>query len=249
MGLDFPVMNELHSRVLIKDPLSIIPPSSPFLIWSDDITLPWSPQEENKVKEMSKSNNQIKSILEPIPVPGIAGAHLRPLSPQESNGERAFYGIWTYDNSQLFANPSFPPQDPKLYDTVILRGLSRLVPALSQYFSPEDPLGAKTSLVIKSGYYCKTADNTPLLGPIKQNPGLFVCGGVSGFGVMCSQGAGLVVASQVLSRIDKSFEKCVPGVANQFDPGRYNRHEFDFQNVARTANQLWGSLEIYFVCE
>ena len=41
MGLDFPLMNELHARVQFEDPLGLIPEESPFLIWSDDVEFNW----------------------------------------------------------------------------------------------------------------------------------------------------------------------------------------------------------------
>ena len=88
LGIDFPVSNELHSRVKIDDPLGLIPEKSPFLIWGDDIELPWSNQEINRLKEKSKVEPSVKRLLEPIRVPGIAGAHLRPLSEKECNGSR-----------------------------------------------------------------------------------------------------------------------------------------------------------------
>jgi hypothetical protein len=65
------------------------------------------------------------------------------------------------------------------------------------------------SVRISSGYYLKTPTNTPLLGPVKsttspslkaasQIEGLFLCAGVSGFGVMCSQAAGEISAGSAL---------------------------------------------------
>ena len=51
-----------------------------------------------------------------------------------------------------------------------------MVPAFSEYFSPSDPLASRTQMKIKSGYYCKTQDNTPLLGPVDNVDGLYVCG-------------------------------------------------------------------------
>jgi glycine/D-amino acid oxidase-like deaminating enzyme len=72
--------------------------------------------------------------------------------------------------------PVYPPHDPAFYDAVVLRGLSKMIPELAEYFSPADPLGSTTQMKIKSGYYCKTVDNTPLLGSLDEVDGLYVCG-------------------------------------------------------------------------
>ncbi len=87
LGLHVPVMNELHARVEIKDPLHIIPEKSPFLIWSDAIQLPWTKEEKEKIISCLPAK-EATHLLNPIPVPGIAGAHLRPLSIQECHNAR-----------------------------------------------------------------------------------------------------------------------------------------------------------------
>jgi glycine/D-amino acid oxidase-like deaminating enzyme len=238
LGINFPVKNELHSRIQVEDPLELIPEGAPFLIWGDNIDLPYTQSERRILQKQGLSQ-----LLNPYRVPGIAGAHLRPLSSRECNGLRSFFGIWTYDNSELTDNPMDPPPNPELYAQVVLRGLSRMVPSLSAYFPPPgstDPFSFRTKVTVKSGYYCKTLDNTPLLGPIKGKKGMFLCGGVSGFGVMCSQGAAEIVGSQVLASLDPSLKKLVPEIASDFDPQRFDgtKDEDFFESGARTANQL-----------
>lgn len=238
LGVDFPVKNELHSRIQIEDPLGLIPEGSPFLIWGDDIDLPWTDSERQILQKRGLSQ-----LLNTFRVPGIAGAHLRPMSSRECNGTRSIFGIWTYDNSELSDNPLDPPPNPELYAQVVFRGLSRMIPSLSAYFPPADtvdPLSFRTKVTVKSGYYCKTLDNTPLLGPITGQKGVFLCGGVSGFGVMCSQGAAEIVGSQVLASLDPSSKELVPEIASAFDPHRFDgtRDEDFFKSGARTANQL-----------
>lgn len=88
MNVDFPVMNELHSRVEITDPKSLIPQGLPFMIWSDNISLPWSEKEMRDLQHKCRKNPQISPLLHPITVSGIAGAHLRPLSENECGGKR-----------------------------------------------------------------------------------------------------------------------------------------------------------------
>ena len=47
----------------------------------------------------------------------------------------------------------------------------------------EAPYRTADQITVQSGYYCKTAENLPLLGPAGP-PGLFVCGALTGFGIM-----------------------------------------------------------------
>ncbi|KAJ3412873.1 hypothetical protein HDV05_008809 [Chytridiales sp. JEL 0842] len=237
VGVELPVINELHARCAIQDPKEIIPLHGPFSIWSDDIQLPFTTAEETLILKAHEEDPSKKynTLLQPFPVPGMAGAHARPLLPTEDGGVRQFYGIWTYDNSVILENePVYPTHIDTLYPTVILRGLTRLYPALRAYLPTIAQIErSKTKSPIETflacsplsgtkqatGYYCKTSTNTPLIGPLtsthptpssynglsplpastpgQRTQGLFVCGGVSGFGVMCSQAAGELSAFQV----------------------------------------------------
>ncbi|KAI8814281.1 FAD dependent oxidoreductase [Cladochytrium replicatum] len=249
LGIKIPVQNELHARVRVEDPLGIIRSDAPFSIWSDDITLPWTVEQHHVLQALAQKDPAYAPLLRRLAVPGIAGCHARPLQPAESNGKRAFYGIWTYDNDDVYDTPIFPPKLPKLYGSIVLRALSVMLPGLSQYFtgvdSSQDPaIRFNTDLTTAGGYYCKTDTNTPLLGPITtvtrhatttgshdlDIEGLFACAGVSGFGVMCSQSAGEIVALHVLRYLEGlkggdagygSKIKYVERYAESFMPDRY----------------------------
>ena len=62
---------------------------------------------------------------------------------------------------------------------------------------------------VDGGYYTQTEDNMPLVGPIcvgwgeggeRVNvPGAFMCGGLSGYGIMASHGVGELVAEHVVN--------------------------------------------------
>ncbi|RKO90274.1 hypothetical protein BDK51DRAFT_52275 [Blyttiomyces helicus] len=193
IGVDFPVVNELHSRITVEDPQGVIAQSNvggslPFTIWADNVKLSWTESEKEAIRN-AKCRPEV-DLTEEIEVKGIAGAHLRPLTPTESP-TRSFTAIWTYD-SETFTDPVYPtPSDP-LYPDVVLRGLLPLFPSLAALLPPNPP----PNVTLKSGYYCKTANNTPILGALPFTGG-FVCAGVSGFGVMCSQAAGETVAAEV----------------------------------------------------
>ncbi|KAJ3331518.1 hypothetical protein HDU76_002977 [Blyttiomyces sp. JEL0837] len=268
IGFHVPVFNELHARVeftvSIADPLNIIPEHGPFAIWSDDIELPFSKEEVVKIRAAQEKDPSkgYDSLLRTFKIPGIAGCHARPFTPSEANGVRQFFGIWTYDNDDVYDSPKYPSPLPELYPTVILRGLSRLYPQIKSYFpSPtsSDPLSFLSSspsspITAKSGYYCKTATNTPLIGTVDaffdqegksdgvKRDGLFMCAGVSGFGVMCSQSAGELAATKVLGYLNEG--KMGMGVvhgkdAEEFEPMRWisGARGRDFGDL-KYANQL-----------
>ena len=50
--------------------------------------------------------------------------------------------------------------------------------------------------MVDGGYYTKTPENRPLIGPTR-TPGCFVVGALSGFGVMVAAAAGDLVARHV----------------------------------------------------
>jgi len=138
---------------------------------------------------------------DPVEIAGLgtfpAGVHLRP------RGERSVLGIWTYDTriEEARADPVFPPQ----YAEIVLAGLAVMIPGLAAY------RGARAT--VDGGYYCKTPDNRPLVGPTTI-AGVFLLGALSGFGVMASQAAAELVAGHVL-------EQPLPGYAAAFLPGRF----------------------------
>jgi glycine/D-amino acid oxidase-like deaminating enzyme len=49
---------------------------------------------------------------------------------------------------------------------------------------------------VDGGYYCKTRENRPLIGPLPIE-GAYVIGALSGFGIMGSQAAGELLAAHV----------------------------------------------------
>jgi len=82
-----------------------------------------------------------------------------------------------------------------------------MVPGLEKYFDP------MPRPYVDGGYYTKTEENRPLIGPLKI-PGTFVCGAFSGFGIMSACGAGELLA-QHITNAD------LPDYADAFLPSRY----------------------------
>ena len=66
-----------------------------------------------------------------------------------------------------------------------------MIPGLSAY-ADDGP-----SAIVDGGYYCKTPDNRPLIGPTAID-GVYLLGALSGFGIMASQAAAELLAAHVL---------------------------------------------------
>ena len=148
-----------------------------------------------------------------VSLPGVgtfpAGVHLRP------RGERSLLGIWTYDTriEEPRVTPVFVPD----YADIVLGGLAVMIPGLAAC------RGRSGEAKVDGGYYCKTPDNRPLIGPTAI-PGAYLLGALSGFGIMASQAGAELVAAHVL-------EKPLPDYAAAFAPGRFDDPSY-IQNLA-----------------
>jgi glycine/D-amino acid oxidase-like deaminating enzyme len=185
LGVTLPVFAEWHVKVAMPDPLRVIPRDAPLLIWTDEQRLAWSAEERDELA----SSPAMRHLLEPFP-PGV---HARPEGPDDSP---IILILWTYHTEPR--EPSFPgPVDP-FYPEVALRGLSRMVPGLRAYF------GRAPRPVVDGGYYLKTRENRPLIGPLPVQ-GSFVLGALSGFGLMASPAAGEILATHVVGEAPATY--------------------------------------------
>lgn len=179
---DIPLYNELHARVRVRDPLGLYPDGHTFAIWDDPVKITWPDAVRRRIEEAREHGHVQHADLLLGEMP--PGDHLRPLTLDEGKGERAFYGIWTYDTAVFpGSGPVYPPPIDPFYGQAVLRGLVHMVPALAAYLD-EERFKVDDLITVTGGYYCKTPENMPLLGPLRDIEGLFVCGALSGFGVM-----------------------------------------------------------------
>ena len=176
-GLDLPLFSELHLKVAFKDHLGVIPRDAPMTIWSDTQTLDWSEEELIELNALGRTD-----VLGEMPI----YCHFRP----EGGGESPYIlALWEYHDEVL--EPTWPlPEDP-LYPEVVMRGLTTMVPDLVAYADrlPES--------YVDGGYYTKTEENRPLIGP-SGIEGIHLMTGMSGFGVMVSAGAADLVARHIV---------------------------------------------------
>ncbi|MDE2727227.1 MAG: FAD-dependent oxidoreductase [Gemmatimonadota bacterium] len=177
LDLDIPVFMELHGKIIVEDTAGVLPPDAPMLIWTDPVELVWDEEERRRLS----SSSDTRYLVEPFP----AGLHVRPRFRDE---KQTFLGIWTYDVAPREA--VFPLVFDPAYPVIVLRGLARMIPGMRAYFDKSD------ALPVDGGYYCKTPDNRPLIGPLPVE-GAYIAGALSGYGVMGSQAAGELVAAHV----------------------------------------------------
>jgi glycine/D-amino acid oxidase-like deaminating enzyme len=169
------------------------------LIWTDPVTLPWSDEERS---ELGRSP-EYRHLLEEFP----AGVHGRPEGAGESP---VVLLIWTYDTDPV--EPTFPVPFDAVNPEILIRGMSRIVPGLSAYFS-RLPRG-----VIDGGYYTKTQENRLLAGPLPVE-GAYIIGALSGYGLMSSNGAADLLADYISGRP-------LPTYAPAFRLDRYDDPEY-----------------------
>jgi glycine/D-amino acid oxidase-like deaminating enzyme len=81
---------------------------------------------------------------------------------------------------------------------------------------------------VDGGYYCKTRENRPLIGPLSVE-GAYVLGALSGIGVMSAQAAADLLARHVM-------QQPLPDYAKWFLPSRYDDAGY------RALVDRWGPL-------
>ena len=177
MGLELPVFSERHIKSYFSDHLGVIPRDAPLLIWMDDVRLPWTPEERQVLSEDAST----RWLLETLP----SGVHCRPEGHGSSTTIMANYSIHTEAVPETF--PIRPdPQDAEL----ALRALSVMLPGLQAYLDHVPKPNQD------GGYYTKTLENRPLIGPLPVQ-GAYIIGAMSGFGLMASHAAGDLLAAHI----------------------------------------------------
>ena len=147
-----------------------------------------------------------------------AGVHLRP------RGARSILGIWTYDTR--VEDPMFPPTFAHDYSEIVIRGLAAMIPGLGAH------IGRGREAIVDGGYYCKTPDNRPLIGPTTIE-GAYLLGALSGFGIMASQAAAEILAAHLL-------DNPLPDYAAAFHPARFG--DPSCQRILATLDPKCGQL-------
>jgi glycine/D-amino acid oxidase-like deaminating enzyme len=199
LGIELPVFCERHAKVAFNDVLRAVPREAPMLIWTDPVRLPWS--EEERI-ELARSEAH-RHLLDEFP----AGVHGRP---EGAGDSPVVLLIWTYDVEPVA--PTFPIAFDPAYPEIVLRGMSRMIPALAAYL-PRLP-----RCIVDAGYYTKTRENRFLAGPLPVE-GAYVIGALSGYGLMAANGAADLLADYISGRP-------LPRYAPSFRLDRYDDPEY-----------------------
>jgi len=198
-GVDLPVFSEVHRKISFADSRSALPRSAPVLIWNDGQNIDWASEE----REGLLADPELAFLVEKLG----AGAHCRP---EGSDEAATVLGLWEYHKDVRF--PTFPIPEDRLYPEIVLRGLATMVPSIGGY------LEKLPQPYIDGGYYTKTRENRPLIGPAGPE-GSVVVGALSGYGVMAAAAAGELGATHVTGG-------SLPDYARWFAPGRYEDPEY-----------------------
>lgn len=209
-GASLPLFSEAHYKIAIDDTFGAVNRDTGLVILDDAQSLEWSDAERAELA----SDDGTRWLSEPLP----AGIHLRP---EGYGASRTVLMLWDYHGDHRFDAPEFPMPDDPFYPEVVLRGMTRLVPALAPYVE------RIPHAYVDGGYYTKTEENRPLVGPCGAS-GAYVCAAFSGFGLMAAPAAAELLAAQIVGCARPAYEPA-------FLPSRYD----DASYVARM--RAWGS--------
>lgn len=193
-GAELPVFSERHLKLSFRDHLGIVPRHAPLLIWEDPQRLPWTEAERAWLAESAEDRH----LLELFP-PGV---HARP---EGGGGSQTVLMLWAYHVEPVAE--CFPLPEEPLFPDLVLRGMTTLIPGLAAYHN------GLPAPWIDGGYYTKTADNRPLVGPLAL-PGAYVLGALSGFGLMAAAAVGELLAQHIVG-------SPLPAYAAAFHPDRF----------------------------
>lgn len=173
-GIDLPVFSESHVKLSFRDHRGAFPREAPLIIWNDPVYLLWREEE----REALESDPDGRALLEEFP----AGVHGRP-----AGGDNVLL-YWTLDTKRV--EPVFPQTWDPAIPEILLRGMCAMVPALTAY------LDKLPQPFVDGGYYGKTEENRPLIGPVPLQ-GAYLMGAFSGYGIMTACAAGELLAAHV----------------------------------------------------
>jgi glycine/D-amino acid oxidase-like deaminating enzyme len=199
IGVELPVSAERHQKISLPDTLGAVARGAPMSIWLDEQYLPWGEEERAALAD----DKDASWLLQKFP----AGVHGRP---EGGSTSTALLVLFNYNNNP--ADVVFPLPDQPHYAEIALRGMSTMVPALRAY------LQRGIRPYVDGGYYIKTRENRPLIGPLPLE-GAYLSGAYSGFGVMAACAGGELLACHVM-------EDPLPAYAPAFLLSRYEDAEY-----------------------
>ena len=196
LNIKLPIYSVLQQKIAIQDHQQIIPRNAPFTIFMDGQTLNWADAERADLQ----SEPEYQWLLDKLP----GGLHIKPEGGKNSTWIKVGWAI-----NQKTERPLWQPDGNPEFVDIVLRGATKLVPELEQYL-----YNLPQPIVHYAGYYTKTKENLPVIGPIGIK-GAYILGALSGFGTMASCAAGELLANWITG-------DSLPAYAMQMSLDRYN---------------------------
>ena len=178
VGCDLPVTHELHMKVAFDDHHGVVPRTMPLSVWLDSVSFEWSVEE----RKLLVDDENLSWLLEDFPGDVIG-------RPEGGGGSNTVIMQWNYRTQPT--EPIFPIPIDTAYPEYVMRGLAEAIPGLKVYLE-RIPKG-----FVDGGYYIKTPENRPLVGPLPEVAGVYVLGGLGGSGMQISPAAGELLADQI----------------------------------------------------
>jgi len=201
LDLDLPIFSELHLKLALEDRLGVIPREAPLVIWEDTQLLPWSAEERAALAE----SEETRYLLDPFP----GGVHFRP---EGGHGAQTVLLLWAYHLEPV--TPTFPVALDPEFPEIVLRGMATLTPGLAAY------LEKLPKSYVDGGYYTKTQENRPLIGPLPVE-GAYILAALSGYGLMAACAGGELLAAHMTSA---SLPDYAPAfLLSRYDDPRYQQ--------------------------
>ncbi len=179
IGVELPVFSEMHLKIAFEDTLGVVDRNTGLVILDDAQTLDWTDDERAELA----AGDDTRWLTEPLP----AGIHLRPEGYRQN---QTVLMLWDYHSTHRYETPVFPLSEDPFYPEVVMRGMVRLAPQLERYLDRLPPVS------VDGGYYTKTAENRPLIGPLAVE-GAYVNAALSGYGLMAAPAAGELIAAHI----------------------------------------------------
>jgi glycine/D-amino acid oxidase-like deaminating enzyme len=213
-GAELPLFHELHCKVFFDDEHRRIARELPLVCWNDPVTVAWSTEERTGLAD----DPSTRKLLDELP----AGVHFRPEGGRDS---RSLILLWNYDVAPCA--PGFPIAIDPLHLQVVLRGVARVAPAFAVY------LERGRRPYVDGGYYTKTRENRPLIGPLngERAAGFHLVAALSGFGIMASPAAGELAAAQILGETPPDWHRA-------FLLSRYSDPDYVAAHATAASGQL-----------
>jgi glycine/D-amino acid oxidase-like deaminating enzyme len=210
LGVEIPVVNELHLKASFNDHLGVVGREAPLVISADKQRLHWTQEERAALAEDAET----AWLLGPLP----AGAHTRPEGGKDA---QSILVLWDTHNQPV--KPTFPIAEDPLVAELAVRGLVRILPRMRAYGE------RMPRFILDGGYYTRTLENRPLACRLPL-AGAYIIGAASGFGIMAAAGLSELLAGHITGAE-------LPPYAGMFDLARYNDRAY--QALLQNWGESW----------